>query len=62
MKKQYLWQESVFLMDSQTGATVVGKAEEWMKLKEQHLERKCMELDRSANVIKCAIERLSNKE
>ncbi|QLL32423.1 hypothetical protein HG536_0C05920 [Torulaspora globosa] len=60
-RKQYLWQESVFLIDSQTGASVIGKAEEWMKLKEQHLEYKGVQLDRSANVIKSAIERLTSK-
>lgn len=49
-------------MDSQTGATVVGKAEEWMKLKEQHLERKGADLDRSASTIKRAIERLTAKD
>lgn len=60
-KKQYLWQESVFLIDSQTGASVIGKAEEWMKSKEQHLEYKGVQLDRSANAIKSAIERLTSK-
>lgn len=61
-RKLYLWQESVFLKDSQTGATVVGRAEEWMKLKEHQLDRKGAELDRSASAIKCAIERLTAKD
>lgn len=51
----------MFLIDSQTGASMIGKAEEWMKLKEQHLEHKGVQLDRSANVIKSAIERLTSK-
>lgn len=61
-RNQYLWQEAAFVMDSHRGATMIGKAEEWMKLKEQHLGFKRKELDRSANVIRKTIERLTNEK
>lgn len=49
-------------MDSHRGATLIGKAEEWMRLKERHLDFKRGELDRSANVIKSTIERLTTEK
>lgn len=61
-RKQYLWQEAAFVMDSHRGATLIGRAEEWMRLKENHLEFKRGELERSANVIKSTIERLTYKK
>lgn len=61
-RKQYLWQEAAFVMDSHRGATMIGRAEEWMKLKEQHLGFKRKELDRSANVIRKTIERLTTEK
>ncbi|AQZ15640.1 GMC2 (YLR445W) [Zygosaccharomyces parabailii] len=60
-RKQYLWQEAAFVKDSHRGATLIGRAEEWMRLKENHLEFKQAELASSANVIKTTIERLTKK-
>ncbi|CAR26632.1 hypothetical protein ZYGR_0H04500 [Zygosaccharomyces rouxii] len=61
-RKQYLWQEAAFVMDSHRGATMIGRAEEWMKLKEQHLGFRRKELDRSASVIRKTIERLTSEK
>lgn len=61
-RKQYLWQEAAFVMDSHRGATMIGRAEEWMKFKEQHLGYKRKELEKSASVIRKTVERLTGEK
>ncbi|CEP61675.1 Gmc2p LALA0_S03e08262g [Lachancea lanzarotensis] len=60
-KKQYLWQEAAFTMDSHRGATRIGLAERWIASKETHLEYMRQELSSSARVIKRTLEDLSRK-
>ncbi|AAS52820.1 AER137Wp [Eremothecium gossypii ATCC 10895] len=58
-KKQLLWQEAAFTVDSHRGATRFGAAESWMKSKETHLEQKRRELNASARIIKSTLENLT---
>ncbi|SCU97786.1 LAFA_0G13256g1_1 [Lachancea sp. 'fantastica'] len=60
-RKQYLWQEAAFTIDSHRGATRIGFAESWIASKETHLEYTRQELSSSARVIKRTLEDLSRK-
>ncbi|CCD27169.1 Gmc2p NDAI_0J02770 [Naumovozyma dairenensis CBS 421] len=59
-RKQGVWQEAAFIMDSHRGAAAISKAEEWMTLKEDHLKHKSSELEKFAKDIGTTLERLSS--
>ncbi|CUS20177.1 LAQU0S01e00738g1_1 [Lachancea quebecensis] len=60
-RKQYLWQEAAFTIDSHRGAARIGAAETWVIEKELHLESKRQELSSSAQIIKKTLEGLSRR-
>ncbi|SCU98683.1 LADA_0H14708g1_1 [Lachancea dasiensis] len=60
-RRQYLWQEAAFTIDSHRGATRIGVAESWIVGKEGNLEFTRQELSTSARVIKKTLEELSRK-
>ncbi|CDO92235.1 unnamed protein product [Kluyveromyces dobzhanskii CBS 2104] len=60
-KKQFMWQEAAFTIDSHRGATRIATSETWMKSKEKYLQYTRKELDNSAHVIKTTIEELSKR-
>ncbi|SCV04873.1 LANO_0G13300g1_1 [Lachancea nothofagi CBS 11611] len=60
-RKQYLWQEAAFTIDSHRGAARIGVSESWVVNKETHLEYMRQELSSSARVIKKTLEELSRK-
>ncbi|SCU90516.1 LAME_0E08900g1_1 [Lachancea meyersii CBS 8951] len=60
-RKQYLWQEAAFTIDSHRGAARIGHAETWVVHKEMHLEYMRQELSSSARVIRRTLEELSRK-
>lgn len=61
-QKQYLWQEAAFVIDSNRGASYIGRAEEWIKLKENYLSHMRDDLKRSATEINATIERINPQQ
>lgn len=59
-RREMLWQESAFIMDSHIGIDQVGTAQEWITLKETYLEYKRRVLNESINEIKNTVARLPN--
>lgn len=60
-QKQYLWQDSAVVIDSYKGASMIGKIEKWIRMKESHLEYKQSELERSAQEIQNTLDRLTQE-
>ncbi|KAL3231514.1 hypothetical protein RNJ44_00549 [Nakaseomyces bracarensis] len=60
-RKQYLWQDSAVVIDSYKGASMIGKIEKWIRMKESHLEYKQSELERSAQEIQNTLDRLTQE-
>lgn len=59
-RREMLWQESAFIMDSHIGIDQVGNAQEWITLKETYLDYKRRVLNDSINEIKNTVARLPN--
>ncbi|CCE61717.1 hypothetical protein TPHA_0B00455 [Tetrapisispora phaffii CBS 4417] len=61
-KKQYLWQESAFIIDAHRGVSIFNESKNWISTKEAYLDLKRSKLGSSAEIIKETIQKLTNKK